>query len=210
MIILSHRGYWNTSRPKNSIEAFEYSFDLGFGTETDFRDFDKRLVISHDPPTTDALPADELFHALAKRNPALPLAVNIKSDGLQSMLKQALTLHGIKNYFLFDMSIPDAVTCINAGLRVFTRQSDIEPLPNFYKEAAGVWMDAFSDDHWLTIEAIETHLDAGKEVCLVSPELHGRSSVPFWNRLRDSRIVDHSSLMMCSDLPEEAQAHFLS
>jgi hypothetical protein len=208
MIILSHRGYWNESRAKNSLGAFEHSFNLGFGTETDFRDLDRRLVISHDPPSANALAADEMFRALTAIDTSLPLAVNIKSDGLQKMLKQALTLHGITNYFLFDMSIPDALASIQAGLRVFTRQSDLEPVPNFYEQAAGVWMDAFSDDRWLTPEAIEIHLKSGKEVCLVSPELHGRSYLPFWKRLCDSTIANHPSLMLCSDIPEEARTYF--
>ena len=208
MIILSHRGYWNTSRAKNSLAAFEHSFDLGFGTETDFRDLDRRLVISHDPPAADALTADELFRVLAARDASLPLAVNVKSDGLQTMLKQALTTHGIGNYFLFDMSVPDALASIKAGLRVFTRQSDVETVPSFYEQAAGVWMDAFSDDRWMTPEAIESHLHSGKEVCLVSPELHGRPHLPFWNRLRGSAIAGHPSLMLCSDIPEEAQTFF--
>jgi glycerophosphoryl diester phosphodiesterase len=179
MIILSHRGYWNENRSKNSLAAFEHSFDLGFGTETDFRDLDHRLVISHDPPTVNALSAAELFRIIAAKNASLPLAVNVKSDGLQTMLKQTLTAHGIENYFLFDMSIPDALASIRAGLRVFTRHSDVEPVQNFYQEAAGVWMDAFSDDRWITPEAIESHLHSGKEVCLVSPELHGRPHLPF-------------------------------
>ncbi len=208
MIILSHRGYWNESRPKNSLEAFEHSFKMDFGTETDFRDKDCQLVISHDPPAADALTADDFFRLLTARNASLPIAVNIKADGLQLMLKHALSKYGIENYFLFDMSIPDALASIRAGLRVFTRQSDVEPVPNFYTMAAGVWMDAFSDDEWITPEAIEFHLNSGKEVCLVSPELHGRPHIPFWNRLRSSPIANHPSLMLCSDIPEEARNYF--
>lgn len=208
MIILSHRGYWNASRAKNSLEAFEHSFDLGFGTETDFRDLDRRLVISHDPPTMEALSADELFHVLATRDLSLPLAVNIKSDGLQTMLKEAITRHGIVNYFLFDMSIPDAIVSLRHGLRIFTRHSDVETEPHLYREAAGVWMDAFFDDRWLTPGSIYRHLDAGKEVCLVSPELHGRTHLAFWARLLASGIHMHPNLMLCSDIPEVAQTFF--
>lgn len=35
MIILSHRGYWKETHEKNLPIAFERSFSLGFGTETD-------------------------------------------------------------------------------------------------------------------------------------------------------------------------------
>jgi glycerophosphoryl diester phosphodiesterase len=210
MIVLSHRGYWNGSRAKNSLEAFEHSFDLGFGTETDFRDLNGSLVISHDPPDTQALSAESMFRTLSERDATLPLAVNIKSDGLQSLLKKALTEHGIGNYFLFDMSVPDAVASMRAGLRVFTRQSDLERTPSFYAQSAGVWMDAFYEDSWLTPSVIEEHLNAGKEVCLVSPELHGKPHLTFWERLRESPIAKHPSLMICSDIPEDALSYFNS
>ena len=208
MRILSHRGYWNGSIPCNSTEAFEHSFSKGFGTETDFRDSRGTLVISHDPPTSDALSADDFFSCFGKWNHDLPLAINIKADGLQYMLKEALGRHGIRNYFLFDMSIPDAMASIRQGLRIFTRQSDVEPVPVLYSEAAGVWMDAFTDERWLTPDAITRHLDAGKEVCLVSPELHGRPHLPLWESLRNSRIGGSHSLMLCSDIPEEARTYF--
>jgi hypothetical protein len=208
MILLSHRGYWNETRPKNSIEAFEASFDLGFGTETDFRDCNRNLVISHDPAPAGAMPATDFFTALATRDRSLPIAINIKADGLQKLLKEALELHRLENYFLFDMSIPDAIMSIKAGLRIFTRQSDVEIEPHLYREAAGVWMDAFFDDRWLTPDAMSRHLDDGKQVCLVSPELHGRPHLAFWERLLNSGIHTHPNLMLCSDIPEAARTFF--
>jgi hypothetical protein len=208
MIILSHRGYWKTPAEKNSITAFERSFDLGFGTETDFRDMHKSLVISHDPPDGDALPAGNFFEILASRNSLLPLAVNVKSDGLQSLLKEQLERYNIQNYFLFDMAVPDAIVSIKYGLRVFTRHSDVETDPCFYRDAAGVWVDAFYNDGWISQEVILRHLDAGKQVCLVSPELHGRNHLSFWERLVVFPFANHPNLMLCSDIPEEAQAFF--
>lgn len=208
MIILSHRGYWNENRPKNSMAAFETSFDLGFGTETDFRDSRGELVISHDPALEGALLADEFFLALSTRDKTLPIAINIKADGLQSLLKKSLADHRLENYFLFDMSIPDAIVSLRHGLRIFTRHSDVEAQPHLYQEAAGVWMDAFHDDRWLTPDSIARHLDAGKEVCIVSPELHGRSHLAFWERLCASGIHKHPNLMLCSDIPEVAQTFF--
>lgn len=210
MIVLSHRGYWTATRPKNSLPAFEASFDLGFGTETDFRDSYQTLVISHDPAPAGAMPAADFFAALASRDRTLPIAVNIKADGLQHLLKEALATHGVENYFLFDMSVPDAIVSLRAGLRIFTRQSDVETEPHLYRDSAGVWMDAFHDDRWLTPDAISQHLDAGKEVCLVSPELHGRPHLGFWERLLASGIHLRPGLMICSDLPGEARTFFPS
>lgn len=55
MIVLSHRGYWKNSLEKNKFVAFERSFSMGFGTETDIRDFNGELVISHDIADKDCI-----------------------------------------------------------------------------------------------------------------------------------------------------------
>lgn len=208
MQIISHRGFWTETLPKNSLEAFDHSFRHQLGTETDFRDGMGRLVISHDPAGDDAIDADKVFGMLASYDRHLPLAINIKADGLQSWLKESLSRYGIDRYFLFDMSIPDAVVSLRQGLRIYTRQSDVEPYPNLYDQAVGVWMDSFYDDQWLTPDAIRRHLDVGKEVCLVSPELHHRAHQPFWERLRESDVCKHPLLTLCSDVPLEAKAFF--
>lgn len=209
MIILSHRGYWKTAEEKNTPQSFERSFALGFGTETDFRDCDGQLVVAHDLARTNALLAEKCFRLLAHHNRHLPLAINIKADGLQTLIKEALESHGIDNYFLFDMSVPDAVQSLKRGLRCFTRHSDLEPVPAFYEQAAGVWMDGFGGD-WITPERIRPHLEAGKQVCLVSPELHKRPHLPLWDQLRTSPdLLRHPRLLLCSDLPEEA-SHYLN
>jgi len=209
MRILSHRGYWKTVPEKNTREAFERSFQLGFGTETDFRDYGGELFIAHDPPsTTPAVTAVQLFAMMAAYDPTLPVAINIKADGLQRMLKDALEAHGITDYFLFDMSIPDALQSVKAGLRIFARQSDVEPEPQLYTQSQGVWMDAFHDDSWITAEAIGRHLNAGKSVCLVSPELHGREHRAFWESLLTGSLIKHPNLMICTDIPEQARDFF--
>jgi glycerophosphoryl diester phosphodiesterase len=51
MKILSHRGYWLSADEKNSTVAFQRSFDQGYGTETDLRDYCGEVVIAHDVAT---------------------------------------------------------------------------------------------------------------------------------------------------------------
>jgi len=209
MKVLSHRGYWKQVPEKNERPAFERSFGLGFGTETDFRDYQGSLFIAHDPPQTrPAVSAEEFFSLMATFDPSLPLAINIKADGLQTMLKTLIEAQGISNYFLFDMSIPDALQSIKAGLRIFTRQSDVEPEPHLYRQAHGVWVDAFHDDSWITADVVLRHLDAGKAVCVVSPELHGRDHRDFWDRLKLDSLATHEGFMLCSDIPEAAESFF--
>jgi hypothetical protein len=214
MQIISHRGYWKTSKEKNSHTALERSFSMGFGTETDFRDHLGDLVVAHDPPNGPSihhpapLAADFCFRLLAQHDARLTLAINIKSDGLQNLIKTNLERYGIENYFLFDMSVPDAVRSIKAGLRCFTRHSDLEPEPSFYGYAHGVWMDSFDRD-WITVESIERHLLTNKDVCLVSPELHSRDHLPYWTMLREgSAVTKNPRLILCTDLPEDALAFF--
>ncbi|HQT44263.1 MAG TPA: hypothetical protein PLD79_09695, partial [Halothiobacillus sp.] len=93
MIILSHRGYWKDAAEKNLPVAFGRSFDLGFGTETDVRDVAGKLVISHDMPRGDELSLEDMLDILSGRD--LPMAMNIKADGLAKPLAEAMTARGL-------------------------------------------------------------------------------------------------------------------
>lgn len=205
MKILSHRGYWKSPEEKNLIPAFERSFSLGFGTETDIRDLAGSLVVSHDMPKEGTLTARELFEIHQRSNRSVCLALNIKADGLQFPLSALIEEFAIEDYFLFDMSIPDALVCLRHGLKCFTRQSEYEPDPAFYPQAEGVWVDGFHGEWW-DEKTIQSHLDAGKRVCLVSPELHKRSHLACWERLANWSESANPALMLCTDLPEEAMA----
>jgi hypothetical protein len=127
---------------------------------------------------------------------------------LQQLLRDAIDATGLREYFLFDMSVPDAVQSLRAGLRIYTRHSDYEPVPALYTEASGVWMDGFNDYAWLTPDKIEAHLDRGKEVCIVSPELHSRPHMSFWRTLAASVAVESERLTLCTDFPTEARSFF--
>jgi glycerophosphoryl diester phosphodiesterase len=207
MIILSHRGYWKSAEEKNALIAFERSFSLAFGTETDLRDRDGALAISHDPARQGALSAEAFFSAYRQHAQDLPLALNIKADGLQKLLAAALLEYQIQNYFVFDMSVPDMIAYIKTGLRVFTRQSDYEPNPVLYEQSQGVWLDGFNSD-WVDEATLENHLKNGKQVCLVSPELHGRPFEAFWARLTKMPVTKSSDVMICTDHPEQARKIF--
>ena len=85
MIVLSHRGYWKTPEEKNQPVAFERSFALGYGTETDIRDHNRNLVISHDMASATDLSLEDMLHIYRTHGRSaekrLPLALNIKADG---------------------------------------------------------------------------------------------------------------------------------
>ena len=89
MEIISHRGFWNNTRGKNSVHAFVSALSSGFGIETDVRDYDGNLVISHNIPNENSQTVDSFLNSFSKseNNYNLCLAINIKSDGLQSKVK---------------------------------------------------------------------------------------------------------------------------
>lgn len=203
MKILSHRGYWKKTEEKNIKTAFNRSFDSGYGTETDVRDIAGRLVISHDMPLGDELDFGEFLNLLKGRS--LPLALNIKCDGLVTELVKVIRNHDVDDWFVFDMSVPDMKSYILAGVPVFTRMSEVEPTPVWLEQSVGVWLDSFDSD-WYDNSVIEELIKLKKRVCIVSPELHKRNHLPLWSRLLS--LSNNNLLMLCTDMPGMAAEFF--
>lgn len=202
--LLAHRGLWTTPAEKNAPDALRTSFERGFGVETDLRDRLGSLVVSHDPPTEDALAATDLV-SWADGSGA-PVAVNVKSDGISGALTELFAGRDV-DWFAFDMSVPETVRYRAAGLPYLTRHSDVEPDPVLYPEAAGVWLDAFHSD-WFGPDEVQRHLDAGKRVAVVSPELHGRDPDRAWDWVAalDQQLGTDRELMVCTDHPDRLLA----
>jgi hypothetical protein len=139
--------------------------------------------------------------------PDLVLALNIKSDGLQNTLLNYLNAFAVKNYFVFDMSIPDTLGYIEQGINFFSRQSEYEPLPAFYEECAGIWLDSF-ESQWYSANLIIDHLNRQKYVAIVSPELHNREHIDFWQYLKEHDVHNLSKVILCTDYPEVANHFF--
>ena len=203
MKVLSHRGHWLTAAEKNSVAAFRRSFDGGYGTETDVRDCAGRLVMSHDMPMGGEITLDAFLTLHAGRD--LPLAINIKADGLAHALQDTLHRHHVPDWFVFDMSVPDMRAHLRIGSPVFTRLSEVERHPVWLDQAAGVWLDGF-EGSWFGAADVGDLLRARKRVCVVSPELHGRDPESTWHSLRP--LAAESALLLCTDRPLEAAAFF--
>jgi len=208
MIILSHRGYWKETYEKNRPVAFERSFSLGFGTETDIRDYKGELVISHDITDEKCISVKEMFEIYNKYDNSLPLALNIKADGLQVKLKDLLEKYKITNYFVFDMSVPDGLQYLKQNIKSFTRESEYETVPSFYDEACGIWLDEFKG-HWIDKETIKKHIENKKQICIVSPDLHKREYKKEWQHYKQiEKELGINNLMICTDYPEDAKEFF--
>lgn len=208
MEILSHRGCWQKEKEKNTAPAFERAFSLGFGIETDIRDYNGELVISHDIADVKALKLEHLFDIYKRVGKNVPLALNIKADGLQLKLRESLGKYAIENYFVFDMSVPEALVYRRYEFKIFARQSEYESVPVLYDAAAGVWLDEFHS-HWVTEAVVATHKTNNKKVCIVSPDLHKRDYQTEWNDYRNiQRRLADVSIMLCTDFPEKAKEFF--
>ena len=206
MKIIAHRGVWSTQTEKNSKVAILRAVELGFGFETDVRDAKGRLVISHDVPTDAPWLFDELLEDLVAidSSQSLPIAINVKSDGLSSRFEKALDKYEKLDIFLFDMSIPDMKTYFRGPLNLFYRLSEVESPSSWSAKTSGIWLDSF-ESNWYDREVVDSYLDAGWRVCVVSPELHGRDPESVWSLLNEAR---HSALMLCTDYPELADQFF--
>jgi glycerophosphoryl diester phosphodiesterase len=208
MIVLSHRGYWKDTIEKNTRVAFERSFSMGFGTETDVRDRQGQLVISHDIAGSSAMPIEDFFAIYRATGKRLPLALNIKADGLQQDLKRLLLAYDIQDYFVFDMAVPDGLLYARQDFLTYTRHSEFETSPAYYDLADGVWLDEF-EGHWITDSVIKAHLAKGKSLCIVSPDLHKRDNTQEWKHYRElEKSIGRNRLMLCTDFPEQAQEYF--
>ncbi len=205
MIILSHRGWWQNRDERNMHDAFVRSFDAGFGTETDLRDICGKIVISHDMPRGDEITFEQVLQIMNGRN--LPLALNIKADGMSNAIKDLLARYNHTNYFTFDMSIPDMVVQINSGLKVFTGQSDLIKEPILLDKSNGVWLDAFDSD-WYDNVKLDKIVNKSGKVCIVSVDLHGRDTTYQWNQIKKSKSFNNDNLMLCTDYPDKAKEYF--
>jgi len=205
--ILSHRGYWKNKSEQNQMAAFERSFRFGFGIETDIRDYNGELVVSHDIADSNNIRVKDLFEVYNKYGANLPLALNIKSDGLQTKLQHLVNKHKISNYFVFDMSIPDTFPYLDANMSIFVRQSEYEPHPELFDRAKGVWLDQLKIE-WCNEKIMGKIFNQWGSVCIVSSELHGRDYEKFWSRINIARKHNQSKLMLCTDYPLQAEEYF--
>jgi len=208
--ILAHRGKWSLPDQRNTAAAFAAAWGAGHGIETDLRDLDGEVVVSHDPPRRATV--KQTFGELLQRWDAAGrrgrLALNIKADGLAVPVATALeAAEALEHAFVFDMSVPDQLAHRRTRVPVFTRWSDIEAL-SAPDGTRGLWLDALRDDAWWSASAVREQLVAGRQVVLVSPELHGRDHEAVWERVADAELHRHEGFALCTDHPADAEERF--
>jgi glycerophosphoryl diester phosphodiesterase len=208
MQIIAHRGQWENPTEKNSLVALSRALNNRYGIEIDLRDYREKIVISHDLANEKSVTLNNFFELYKKNKSDCLLALNIKSDGLQDLLLATLNQYKVKNYFVFDMSIPDSLGYLKKKINIFTRHSEYEEMPAFYDKVNGVWLDEFNKG-WINKEKINLHNIKNKKICLVSPELHGRNYMDEWKLYKEFESEgQNKNLMLCTDYPEIADEFF--
>jgi hypothetical protein len=103
------------------------------------------------------------------------------------------------------MAVPDMRSYLASDVCTYTRLSEVEPVPAWLNEADGIWLDSFGAE-WYSSAQLAELLQQGKQVCVVSSELHSRDHLPLWRLLGD--LQGAANLTLCTDLPEAARSFF--
>jgi glycerophosphoryl diester phosphodiesterase len=192
--ILAHRGRWDNEVGPNSTTSIRAALQNGFGVETDIRDLDGKIVISHDP----CLGANyESF--LGYLNSESRFAINIKSDGLLGQLRNYREQIEQSDSFVFDCSFPELLKYKQAGIAHAIRMSEFERelpwKPKF------LWLDAFESDWWLEDVTVLRQIESTPTI-VVSPELHKRDKNRVWERVLELR-ASGLDISLCTDFPDQ-------
>ena len=208
MNILAHRGCWGKASEKNSRRSLNRALALGFGIETDLRDFKGEIIVSHDIPNSESLSFEQLLQDYCIHESKSVLGLNVKSDGQAALVSDLLKKHEVENYYFFDMSIPDSMDYISRGLNVYQRISEFESVNKLTEKANGFWLDSFTGETDFSA-SIEALAEFDKPICIVSEELHSRNKERQWGELYAIyRANDKLELAICTDMPEQAREFF--
>ena len=156
--------------------------------EFDIRDSNGTCIVTHDPFTL-GVSLDIFLNHCTKRF----LIVNIKSEGIEKTVLEMLQSRNIQSFFILDSTIPVIYKFTNQGEKRFAiRLSEVEPLEfimRWKNKVEWVWVDCFSK-FILTKEVEELLHSSGFKLCLVSPELQGRSEdIPIYSKkIKESSI----------------------
>ncbi len=153
----------------NSLKKLE-NLNKNFGAEIDIRTINNKLILNHEPFKKGVL----LSSYLKKFNHKF-LILNVKEEGIESLILNYLKKYKIKNYFLLDVTVPKIFQFVKSKKKInlCLRISKFEELGNlnsFHKKISWVWIDTFDNEIPLNIKDLKYYSKRFK-LCLVSPEL---------------------------------------
>ena len=157
--------------------------------EFDIRDSNGCIIVTHDPFTTGVD-----FEIFAPHLRTRFCIVNIKSEGIEWKVLDILNQYNVQDFFLLDCSVPMMVKLLQKGEKRFAvRLSEYESMNSVLPwsgYAQWVWVDCFNT--YILTEFIEKQLhNSGFKICIVSPELQGRSQDIdiYANKLVEENII---------------------
>ena len=164
MEIIAHR--------RNTIIELENT-SREYGIEVDIRSNGQDLIIHHEP-----FKKGELFVQWLESYNHGTLILNVKEEGLEGHLIDMMNAKGITNYFFLDQSFPFLIKWSEASQkRCAVRISEFESISTVMmlkNIAQWVWVDCFSKFP-LNKSEVDELKSKGFKLCVVSPELQGRS-----------------------------------
>lgn len=156
----------------NTIEELK-QVPTEYGVELDLRDYGERLILQHEPFTDG-----EDFEEYLKFYNHGTMILNIKSERIEHKVLEVIKKYKIKKYFFLDSSFPMIYLLSkngekNIALR-FSEFEGIDTILNMKGKVEWIWVDCFTK---LTInhENYKLLRENGFKLCLVSPELQGRT-----------------------------------
>jgi hypothetical protein len=157
---------------RNTIDELRAT-PRNLGVEVDIRSSGSELIIHHDPlkPGPRFLDwFDTYEHGL--------LILNVKEEGLEGPLLAAMKARKKEDFFFLDQSFPFLIKTARAGeRRCAVRVSEFESIDTALNLAGlveWVWIDCFSRFP-LSADDARRLQKGGLRLCLVSPELQGRT-----------------------------------
>lgn len=159
-------------RRNTSSELAETPYQ--YGIEFDLRSKGSRLILHHDPFAD----GEELGAWLEEYRHGT-LIVNVKEEGLEQAALDILRAHKVERFFFLDQSFPFLIKTARGGeRRCAVRVSEYESIETALSLSGRVdwiWVDCFTRFPLTKSDADRLH-EAGFKLCLVSPELQGRSA----------------------------------
>jgi hypothetical protein len=145
-----------------------------YGIEVDIRSYGNELSINHDP----FIQGEAFYQWLANYQHGT-LILNVKEEGLEDRLITLMKQIGINDYFFLDQSFPFLIKYSTLGEnRSAVRISEYESIETAYRlsgRVTWVWLDCFN--HFpVSIHEVFRLKDLGFKLCMVSPELQGRTA----------------------------------
>ena len=185
---------------RNTIEELR-STPPEFGIEIDIRSHGRDLILHH-----DAFTSGDNFDDWLKQFHHGTLILNVKEEGLEDVCLERMRRFGIDDFFFLDQSFPFLIKTARTGeKRCAVRISEFESIDTVMTLKGmvdWVWVDCFTRFP-LDREQANRLRQAGFQLCLVSPELQGRTGEEPVKAMRS--LLDELGIVcdaVCTKTPE--------